>query len=38
MAYMRDNGTAVSLEALGVLILGFAAYLAWTKARAGTRR
>ena len=38
MAYMRDNGTAVSLEALGVLIVGFGIYLAWSKARAGKGR
>jgi membrane protein YqaA with SNARE-associated domain len=33
MAYMHDHGTAVSLEALGVLIAGFGIYLAWSKAR-----
>jgi membrane protein YqaA with SNARE-associated domain len=38
MAYMRDHGTAVSLEALGVLIVGFVIYLAWSKARAGRGR
>jgi membrane protein YqaA with SNARE-associated domain len=34
MAYMRENGTAVSLEAVGVLALGFGAYLLWSRARA----
>jgi membrane protein YqaA with SNARE-associated domain len=34
MAYMRENGTAVSLAAVGVLGAGFAAYLLWTRARA----
>src|SRR3954452_24592377 len=38
MAYLRENGTAVSLEAVGVLALGFGAYLLWSKARAGSRR
>ena len=38
MAYMRENGTAVSLEAVGVLALGFGAYLLWSKARAAKRR
>jgi hypothetical protein len=38
MAYMRDNGTVVSLSVLGVLIAGFAAYLVWSKARAGRGR
>jgi membrane protein YqaA with SNARE-associated domain len=33
MAYMRDNGTAVSLGTLAVLIAGFGIYLAWSKAR-----
>jgi len=33
MAYMRENGTAVSLEAVGVLALGFGAYLLWSRAR-----
>jgi membrane protein YqaA with SNARE-associated domain len=35
MAYMRDNGTRVSLEALGVLVLGFGVYLLWSRRRAG---
>ncbi|HEX3645406.1 MAG TPA: VTT domain-containing protein [Vicinamibacterales bacterium] len=34
MAYLRENGTAVSLEAVGALALGFGAYLLWSKARA----
>jgi uncharacterized membrane protein YdjX (TVP38/TMEM64 family) len=38
MAYMRENGTAVSLGAVGVLAVGFAAYLLWSRARAGNRR
>jgi membrane protein YqaA with SNARE-associated domain len=33
MAYMSEHGTEVSLEALGVLALGFGAYLLWSKAR-----
>jgi membrane protein YqaA with SNARE-associated domain len=33
MAYMRDNGTRVSLEALGVLVLGFGIYLLWSRRR-----
>jgi len=33
-AYMREHGTVVSLEAVGVLAVGFAAYLLWSKARA----
>ena len=38
MAYMRENGTSVSLVAVGALAIGFAAYLLWSKARAGKRR
>lgn len=38
MAYMREHGTAVSLEALGVLVIGFGGYLLWSNARAGKRR
>ena len=38
MAFMRENGTAVSLVVVGVLAAGFAAYLLWSKARAGNRR
>ncbi len=38
MAYMRENGTAVSLAAVGALALGFGAYLLVSKARAGKRR
>jgi membrane protein YqaA with SNARE-associated domain len=34
MAYLRGNGTAVSLEAAGALALGFGAYLLWSRARA----
>ena len=37
MAYMREHGTAVSLAAVGVLAVGFAAYLLWTRTRAGRR-
>jgi len=33
MAYMRENGTAVSLEAVGALALGFGAYLLWSRTR-----
>jgi membrane protein YqaA with SNARE-associated domain len=35
MAYMSENGTKVSLAAVGILAVGFAAYLIWRKARAG---
>jgi membrane protein YqaA with SNARE-associated domain len=38
MSYMRQHGTTVSLEALGVLIVGFGIYLLWSKARAGRGR
>ena len=38
MAYMRAHGTAVSLAAVGALAVGFAAYLLWTRTRAGRRR
>ena len=38
MAYVRENGAVVSLEAVGALAIGFAAYLLWRKARAGTVR
>src|SRR4051794_26521813 len=34
MAYMHDNGTAVSLGVLGVLVAGFGIYVVWSKARA----
>src|SRR3954468_6249993 len=33
MAYMSENGTRVSLEALGVLVLGFGVYLLWSRRR-----
>ena len=36
MAYMRDNGTTVSLVVVGVLVLGFAAYLLVTTGRTRT--
>ena len=35
MTYMSENGTSVSLVAVGCLAIGFAAYLLWRKARAG---
>jgi membrane protein YqaA with SNARE-associated domain len=35
MVYMRNNGTAASLGAVGALALGFGAYLIWSKLRAG---
>jgi membrane protein YqaA with SNARE-associated domain len=34
MSYMRENGTTVSLTAVGVLAVGFAGYLLWNKRRA----
>src|SRR3954465_5872697 len=34
-AYMREHGTVVSLEAVGVLAAGFVAYLLWSRARRG---
>ena len=34
MAYMSENGTKVSLAAVGILAVGFAAYLVWRKVRA----
>lgn len=33
MAYMRDHGVAASLIAVGVLVAGFLAYLAWNRSR-----
>ncbi len=38
MAYLREHGTAASLEAVAVLAVAFTAYLLWNKARAGKRR
>jgi membrane protein YqaA with SNARE-associated domain len=38
MTYLAEHGVAVSLAAAGVIIAGFGAYLAWTKARAAKRR
>lgn len=38
MAYMRANGTVVSLAVVGALAAGFVAYLLWTKARAEKSR
>lgn len=38
MAYMSAHGTAASLEALGILAVGFGAYLLWKTARTGPRR
>jgi len=35
MTYMSENGTTVSLAAVGGLALGCGAYLLWRKARAG---
>jgi membrane protein YqaA with SNARE-associated domain len=35
IAYMREHGSAVSLEALAVLVVGFGAYLLWRTARSG---
>lgn len=31
MAYIRENGTFVSLVAVGILLAGFAAYVVWSK-------
>lgn len=36
LAYMRDNGAAASLAAVGVLVAGFALYLFWGRTRPGT--
>lgn len=36
--YMRENGAAVSLAAVGLLTAGFIAYLIWGKARATKSR
>ena len=33
MVYMRENGTVVSLALVGLLAIGFAAYLLWRKTR-----
>ena len=33
MSYMRENGATVSLAAVGVLAVGFAAYLLWNRKR-----
>ena len=38
MAYVREHGTSVSLGVVGALAIGFAAYLLWRKARAGSVR
>ena len=38
MAYLSAHGTAASLEALGILAVGFGAYLLWKTARTGPRR
>ena len=38
LAYIRENGTTVSLAAVGVLVAGFVAYLAWSKARGAKSR
>ena len=38
MTYMRENGSTASLAAVGVLALGFVAYLVVSKARSGKRR
>jgi membrane protein YqaA with SNARE-associated domain len=33
MAYIRENGTFVSLVAVGILLAGFTAYVVWSKRR-----
>jgi len=38
LAYMHENAARVSLIAVGALIAGFLAYLAWTKARGAKNR
>jgi membrane protein YqaA with SNARE-associated domain len=38
MAYMRENGTVVSLAVVGILAAGFVAYLLWSKVRGGKGR
>ncbi len=37
-AYMKEHGTMVSLAVVGILAVGFGAYLWFSKARTGTRR
>jgi membrane protein DedA with SNARE-associated domain len=37
-ASMREHGAFVSLVVVGVLLIGFVAYLLWRKARAGRGR
>ena len=37
MAYMRENGTIVSLVLVAVIAAGFGGYIWWSRARAGTR-
>jgi len=37
MAYMRENGTIVSLVLVAVIAAGFGGYMWWSRARAGTR-
>jgi membrane protein YqaA with SNARE-associated domain len=38
MAYVRENGTVVSLAAVAVVAAGFGAYLLWTKGRTSKGR
>ena len=38
MTYLAEHGVAISLVTVGLLVAGFGAYLAWSKARAAIRR
>jgi membrane protein YqaA with SNARE-associated domain len=38
LTYVRENGTAASLGAVGVLVAGFGVYLWWSKARGRKNR
>lgn len=38
IAFIHDNGTTVSLVAMGLLVAGLGAYIVWGKARAASRR
>jgi membrane protein YqaA with SNARE-associated domain len=38
MVFIRDNGTPVALGIVALLVVGLAAYILWSKARAASRR